>query len=60
MSLLEMKHIKKSFDGVEVLKDISLKVDRKEKFWELSVRPGRANLHSFAVQRSWRHRIPEK
>ena len=24
MSLLEMKHIKKSFDGIEVLKDISL------------------------------------
>ena len=30
MSLLEMKHIKKSFDGVEVLKDISLKVDKGE------------------------------
>ena len=28
MSLLEMKNIKKSFNGVEVLKDISLK-DRK-------------------------------
>ena len=26
MSLLEMKNIKKSFNGVEVLKDISLKV----------------------------------
>ena len=30
MSLLEMKHIKKSFDGIEVLKDISLKVDEGE------------------------------
>ena len=30
MSLLEMKHIKKSYDGVEVLKDISLKVDKGE------------------------------
>lgn len=30
MSLLEINHIKKSFDGVEVLKDISLKVDEGE------------------------------
>ena len=30
MSLLEMKNIKKSFNGVEVLKDISLTVDRGE------------------------------
>ncbi|MDD3403194.1 MAG: amino acid ABC transporter ATP-binding protein [Hespellia sp.] len=30
MSLLEMKNIKKSFDGVEVLKDISLTVDEGE------------------------------
>ena len=30
MSLLEMKNIKKSFDDVTVLKDISLKVDRGE------------------------------
>ena len=30
MSLLEMKHIKKSFDGIDVLKDISLKVDEGE------------------------------
>ena len=27
MSLLEMKHIKKHFDDLEVLQDISLKVD---------------------------------
>ena len=30
MSLLEMKNIKKSFDDVEVLKDISLKVEKGE------------------------------
>ena len=30
MSLLEIKNLKKSFDGVEVLKDISLNVDRGE------------------------------
>ena len=27
MKLFEMKHIKKSFDGLEVLKDISLDVE---------------------------------
>ncbi len=30
MSLLEMKNIKKNFNGVEVLKDISLKVEKGE------------------------------
>ena len=30
MSLLEMKNIKKSFNGVEVLKDISLTVEKGE------------------------------
>lgn len=30
MSLLEMKNIKKSFNGIEVLKDISLTIDRGE------------------------------
>lgn len=30
MSILEMKHIKKSFDNLEVLKDISLSVDKGE------------------------------
>lgn len=30
MSLLEMKHIKKSFDGMQVLKDISLTVEKGE------------------------------
>ena len=30
MSLLEMKNIKKSFNGVEVLKDISLKVEKEK------------------------------
>jgi polar amino acid transport system ATP-binding protein len=30
MSLLEMNHVKKSFDNVEVLKDISLKVEEGE------------------------------
>lgn len=30
MSLLEMRNIKKSFDGTEVLKDISLTVEKGE------------------------------
>ena len=30
MSLLEMKHIKKSFNGQEVLRDISLTVEKGE------------------------------
>lgn len=30
MSLLEIKNVKKNFGGVEVLKDISLKVDKGE------------------------------
>ena len=30
MRLLEMNHIKKSFDGQEVLKDISIHVDEGE------------------------------
>ena len=29
MSLLEIKNVKKNFGGVEVLKDISLKVDEE-------------------------------
>ena len=30
MSLLEMKHIRKSFDDLEVIKDISLSVEKGE------------------------------
>ena len=31
MSLLEMNHIRKSFDGVEVIKDISLSIPAGQK-----------------------------
>ena len=31
MKLFEMKHIKKSFDGLEVLKDISLDVEEGDR-----------------------------
>ena len=44
MSLLEMKNIKKSFNGVEVLKDISLKVNR----------------HFFGVRQDLRLRMRER
>ena len=30
MEILRMKHIKKSFDGLEVLKDISISVEEGE------------------------------
>ncbi|MDD4808041.1 MAG: glutamine ABC transporter ATP-binding protein GlnQ, partial [Oscillospiraceae bacterium] len=32
MALLEMNHIQKSFEGLSVLKDISLSVDKGEVF----------------------------
>ncbi len=43
MSLLEMKNIKKSFNGVEVLKDISLKVEKGRSPWYHRVLPAREN-----------------
>ena len=59
MSLLEMKNIKKSFNGVEVLKDISLKVER-EKFWVLSARRVPVNRHFFGVRQDLRLRMRER
>lgn len=59
MSLLEMKNIKKSFNGVEVLKDISLKVER-EKSLVSSVLPARENQPFFDVQRGLRLRMQGK
>ena len=50
MSLLEIKHVKKSFGDVEVLKDISLTVDH----------PAPVNQRSFGVQPVWRNRMREK
>ena len=57
MSLLEMKNIKKSFNGVEVLKDISLK---REKSLVSSVLPARENQPFFDVQRGLRLRMQGK
>ncbi len=59
MSLLEIKNVKKNFGGVEVLKDISLKVDKGEVL-ELSDHPVLENLHFFVAQQDLRHRMMEK
>ena len=50
MNILDMKHIKKSFDGLEVLKDISLDVEEGE----VLARPVPVNLHCFAVRHFWK------
>ena len=54
MKLFEMKHIKKSFDGLEVLKDISLDVEEGEVL--LSDLPVPVNPHFSAVPPALRHR----
>ena len=59
MSLLEIKNVKKNFGGVEVLKDISLKVDKGEVLGIIGP-SGSGNLHFFAVQQDLRHRMTEK
>ena len=56
MSLLEMKHIKKSFNGVEVLKDISLTVDKGEVLGIIGP-SGSGNRLFFDVRRVWRRRM---
>ena len=53
MSLLEMKNIKKSFNGVEVLKDISLKVEKGEVLGIIGP-SARENQLFFDVQRGLR------
>ena len=35
MNLLEMNHIKKEFDGLEVIKDISVSVREGEILWKI-------------------------
>lgn len=56
MSLLEMKNIRKSFNGVEVLKDISLKVEKGEVLGIIGL-PARENQPFFDVQRGLRLRM---
>ena len=59
MSLLEMKNIKKSFNGVEVLKDISLKVEKGEVLGIIGP-SGSGNQPFFDVQRGLRLRMQGK
>ena len=59
MSLLEIKNVKKNFGGVEVLKDISLKVDKGEVLGIIGP-SGSGNLHFFVAQQDLRHRMMEK
>ena len=51
MKLFEMKHIKKSFGALDVLRDISLEVDKGEAL---------VSLHCFAVPLVWRHQTAAK
>ena len=45
MSLLEIKHVKKSFGDVEVLKDISLDSGKGRGAWHYrTIRPGKSTL----------------
>lgn len=60
MSLLEIKNVKKNFGGVEVLKDISLKVDKGEVLGIIGSIPILENLHFFVAQQDLRHRMMEK
>lgn len=53
MSLLEMKHIKKEFGGMPVIRDISLSVEQGE-ILAIIGRPVPASLRCSAVRRCWR------
>lgn len=59
MKLFEMKHIKKSFGALDVLRDISLEVDKAMSL-VLLVHPVRVSLHCFAVPLVWRHQTAVK
>ena len=66
MSLLEIKNVKKNFGGVEVLKDISLKVDKGEVLGIIG--PSGSGKSTFlrslnlleVAQQDLRHRMMEK
>ena len=59
MKLFEMKHIKKSFGALDVLRDISLEVDKGEVL-SIIVHPVRVSLHCFAVPLVWRPQTAAK
>ena len=59
MSLLEMRNIKKSFDGTEVLKGYSLTVEKGEVLGIIGPRaPG--NPRCFDARQTWKSRIPAR
>lgn len=53
MKLLEMNHVKKSFDGLMVIQDISLSVE-KGRLFPLSARPVQENLPFCAARPCWK------
>ena len=53
MNILDMKHIKKSFDGKIVLQDIDLQISPAKLFQSLA-RPVPVNPHCFAVRHFWK------
>ena len=59
MKLFEMKHIKKSFGALDVLRDISLEVDKGEVLSIIGP-PALVSLHCFAVPLVWRHQTAAK
>lgn len=53
MSLLKMNHIQKGFDGLDVLKDISVEVDEGGFFLSSDPRAPES-LHFFVAQPCWK------
>ena len=49
-NLLEMNHIKKQFDGLQVLKDVSIHVEEGEVLSIIGQLPAPASLHCSAVR----------
>ena len=59
MNLLEMNHIKKEFDGLEVIKDISVSV-REGEILSIIVPPAPENPLSCAAPLCWKRLMEER